>query len=142
MKVIGMESAEMLMWCFAGGVIIACIYAFYAKGIIGKLIRALIKANAFDEASAVLPESVGCKSFIYRYIMRGGSIQNGAVVCIEGGKCYINSNCKEKMLSKFGKSEASVIQLAIVLVLVIVAVVLIAALYPVISEQFIKTWNS
>lgn len=142
MNVIGLDSVETLIWCFAGGVVAACVYAFYAKGVIGKLIRALIAKNAFDEASAVTAEAAGCKSFIYRFALRKGSIQNGAVTATADGRYYVTSDAKDKLLSKYGSGSDSLLQLVLVLVLVIVAVVLIAALYPMVAERFVDMWNS
>lgn len=136
-----MLDVELLIWCFAGGIVVACLYAFYAKAIVGKLIRALVKGGAIGEEKAVALDAVGCGGFIYRFIMRGGTLQNGAVLSTGDEKCYIKPGCEEKLLSKFGRDDASILSLAIVLTMTIVAVLLIAALYPTIADLFVDMWN-
>ncbi len=129
MKILGISSAETLIWCGAVSAALASVLAFYSNNVIGKIVRALLKAEAIGADNAKTLKELGCDSVLCRFALRKGSMQDGAVCSAEEGY-YIVEDKLEKMEAKHGGSDASAWVLVIVLLAVAVAAAIIAAVYP------------
>ena len=137
MNLLGINSSEHLLWCFAAGLMIACLYGFYVKCVIGKLVRGLAREDAFDEYSAVELSSVGCGGALFKFALRKGTSLSEAIVPAEDGKrYYIQPDLKEKTLAKYGANGGSLISLLLTLVAAFIAAVLCAALLPWATDVF------
>lgn len=131
MNILGIKSGEHLLWCFAAGLMIACMYGFYVKCIIGKLVRGLAAEDATDEATAITLKSIGCGSFLFKFALRKGTSLSEAVIAVdEGERYYLNPELKEKVLAKYGAGSGSLISLVVTLVGAVIAAMLCAALLP------------
>lgn len=131
MTLLGIGSSVHLMWCFAAGLLIACIYGFYVRCVIGKLVRGLAREDAFDEHSAIELSSIGCGGALFTFALRKGTALSEAVVPTEDGKrYYIQPEMKEKTLAKYGAKGGSLISLLVTIVAAFIAAVLCAALLP------------
>lgn len=138
MNILGISSARVLIGCICVGLAVASVYAYYAKGLVGKLIARLINADAFDVDSAKTLEELGCDSFVFRLIARKGSLQEGAVLS-ESGRFYIVEDKKEKILAKYSGGEESAAGLIAVLLIIAVLAAAIALFYPDV-EKLLKSW--
>lgn len=66
-------SMEMVIWCMFIGLMIAAVAMFYQKKVIGAFVRALLKAEASDLASAKSLMELGfARSYPVRSALRGG----------------------------------------------------------------------
>lgn len=116
---------------------IACVYGFYVKCVIGKLIRGLAREDASDEHSAVTLRSLGCGSFLFKFALRKGTTLSEAVVATEDGeRYYLLPETKEKMLAKYGANSASLMSLVLTLLAAVIAAILCAALLPWATDMF------
>jgi len=128
---LGIQSGTHLLWCFAAGLMVACIYGFYVKCVTGKLIRGLVREDACDETSAVTLKSIGCGASLYRFVLRGGTSLAAAVIAVDGGaRYYLDPEQKEKMLAKYGAGSYSLFSLVLTLLAALLVTVLCAALLP------------
>ncbi|MBQ3195858.1 MAG: hypothetical protein IJB65_05265 [Clostridia bacterium] len=134
MKILGISSAETLIWCGAVAAALASVFAFYSKNVVGKIVRALLKANALDADSAKTLKQLDCDSTLCRFALRSGSMEQGAVLSASDGSYYISKDKAEKMQAKYCKSEASALTLVVVLAIVAVAAALLAAAYPTVAR--------
>ncbi len=129
MKLLGISSGQTFVWCVAGGVLAACVGTFYSKAIVGKIVRGLVKEEAFDENSAKRLEDIGCKGPLYRFHLRKGTAQNGAIMQGAKGKYYIDSGKVDKLVAKYGTKEPSFAGLCAALGVACLAGVLFAVYY-------------
>lgn len=129
MKLLGISSGQTFVWCAAGGVIAACVGTFYSKAIVGKIVRGLIREEAFDEETAKSLADIGCKGPLYRFHLRKGTAQNGAILQAAEGRYYLDKGRVEKLAAKYGVEEPSLGGLLAALGAASLAGVLIAAYY-------------
>ncbi len=130
MNILGITSAETLIWCVAIGAALASVYAFYTKSVIGKIIRRLDSAKAYTKESAKTLDELGCNSFLCRFALREGSLQDGAVSSMEDGKFFMLEAQREKLLAKCGTTDTSALSLGLVLLVIAVIGAIAAAVYP------------
>jgi len=136
LKLLGIKNGEHLLWCFAAGLIAACVYGFFAKCVIGKLIRGLAREDASDEQSAIFLKSIGCGGFIFKLVLSKGSTLSDSVIATEDGRYYLLPENKDKMLSKYGANSGSLISLVLTLLVALVVAILCAALLPWITDLY------
>lgn len=137
MNLLGIKNGEHLLWCFAAGLLAACVYGFYAKCVIGKLIRGLAREDAVDEESALELKKIGCGSFIFKLALRKGSSLSESVIATENGKrYYLLPESKDKMLSKYGANSGSLLSLVLTLLVALVVAIICAALLPWITDIY------
>ncbi|MBQ3081450.1 MAG: hypothetical protein IJC49_03255 [Clostridia bacterium] len=137
MNLLGIASGEHLLWCFAAGLMIACVYGFYAKCVIGKLIRGLAREDACDEHSAVTLNSLGCGGPLFGFALRKGTALSESVIATEDGeRYYLLPEAKEKMLAKYGANSSTLISLVVTLLAAVIAAILCAALLPWATDLF------
>lgn len=140
MGILGIKSGEHLLWCFAIGFMVACVYAFCVKCVTGKLIRALVREDACNEASALTLAQLGCKGAFYRFALRKGTSLSEAVVTADENdaekRYYLKPDEKEKMLLKYGAGTNGMFSLLLTLLAAMVAAIIGAMLLPVISGYF------
>ncbi len=138
--ILGIESGVHLLWCFAAGFMVACIYAFYTKCVTGKLIRGLVREDACDAASALTLNQLGCKGALYRFALRKGASLSDSVIAVEDGenekRFYLKPEEKEKMLMKYGAGSISFLSLILTLLAALVAACIGAILLPTITQYF------
>lgn len=136
--VLGIETGEQLLWCFAIGFMVACVYAFCVKCFTGRLVRALVREEAQDEASALTLAQISCSGFLYRFALRGGSTLSRSVVVADPKEAekryYILPEEKDKLLSKYGADAGSLLSLVLTLLAAFIAAVIGSALLPVVTE--------
>ncbi len=123
------NSVETLIWCGAISAALALVFAFYNKNIVGKIVSALLRADALSAENAKTLKELGCDTTLCRFALRKGTIQGGAVLSAGDGY-YIVSEKAEKMKAKYSKAEASVWVLVTALVVVVIAAALLIAVYP------------
>ena len=133
---IGIESGEHLLWCFAVGAVFAGIYAFYAKFVLGKLVRALIERDAREEDSAKTLEELGCTGFYFRFALRKGSLFSKSLARADGRRWFIPSENAEKLQSKYKADRSSLFSLLLALLLILTAALILAALLPALVKFF------
>lgn len=137
MNILGIKNGEHLLWCFAAGLFAACIYGFYAKCVVGKLIRGLAREDAADEGSAVTLKQIGCGIFIFKLALRKGSSLSESVIATEDGKrYYLLPESKDKMLSKYGANSGSLLSLVLTLLIAAVVAIICAALLPWVTDMY------
>lgn len=69
------SSMEMVIWCIYIGLMIAVIFMFYQRQVIGAFVRALLKADAADAASAKTLNDLGfSKNYPVRNALRKGGV--------------------------------------------------------------------
>lgn len=140
MGILGIQSAQHLLWCFAIGFMVACVYAFYVKCVTGKLIRALVREDACDSASALTLAELGCTGAAYRFALRKGASLSEAVLVAnpdQGEKrYYIKPEEREKLLSKYGANARGLLSLVLTLLAALIAACIGAMLLPVITGYF------
>ena len=69
-----MSVFEQILVAFILGVTVSAVYTYYVKSVLGRLVRGLFQANAFDEETAVTIEEAGCKNnFFIRYSLGPGT---------------------------------------------------------------------
>lgn len=135
MNILGIDSVKTLIWCFAVGIAVAAAYTYYVKGIVGKLVRALVREEAYDGESAKSLEALGCGGFIYRFILRKGQADNGYVLCTEDRRVYLLKDKADRLLAKHGSNEVSATSYILVFVILIVVMALVTALYPYVADK-------
>lgn len=64
---------ELVIWCMFIGIMLASVFMFYQKKVIGAFVRALLKAEASDLSSAKSLTELGfARSYPVRSALRGG----------------------------------------------------------------------
>lgn len=67
------SSMELVIWCMFIGLVLASIFMFYQKKVIGAFVRALLNAQASDSSSAKTLNELGfARNFPVRSALRGG----------------------------------------------------------------------
>lgn len=130
-----MASLEQIFWAFIIGVVIAAVYTFYTKKILGGFVRALLDANAFSESTAVSFEDLDYKpNFFLKYSLRDGSAFSDTVKN-KDGKYYIPEEKIEKAESKYkGESITVLILLVSIFAFALIALLCIY-LFPEFKEM-------
>ncbi len=136
MGVLGIISSEHFMWCIAIGIGVACVYGYYIRGVLGRLVRRLLEAEAFNQESAVSPADVDCTGLLYKFALRKKSHFREHVQ-IADGKCYVKAEDAEKLAAKYGNTEGSVLSLLVTLCVFLIVACIVAAFMPQI-EAFVK----
>lgn len=136
--VFGIDTLSQLLWCFAIGFMVACVYAFCVKCFTGRLVRALVREEAQDEASALTLAQISCGGFLYRFALRGGSTLSRSIAVADPKEAekryYILPEEKEKLLSKYGADAGSLASLLLTLLVALIATAIGALLMPFVSE--------
>lgn len=136
--VFGIDTLSQLLWCFAIGFMVACVYAFFVKCVIGKLVRTLAREEAQDKASALSLARISCRGFIYRFALRSGSTLSRSIAVADPDEAekryYILPEEKDKLLSKYGANAGSLVSLLLTLFVALIATVIGSLLMPFISE--------
>lgn len=136
--VFGIDTLSQLLWCFAIGFMVACVYAFFVKCFIGRLVRALVREEAQDEASALTLAQLSCRGFMYRFALRGGSTLSRSIAVADPKEIekryYILPEEKDKLLSKYGADAGSLVSLLLTLLAALIAAAIGSLLMPVVSE--------
>ncbi len=131
MTVIGILSSKHFLWCICGGIILACVYAYYVREVLGKLVRALIENEAFDEETALTPAEMGLNGTIYRFALRKRSHFRDHVKTVgKENRCYIDNDSVEKLSKKYGESDTGVTSLLLTLCAFLLVGCIIAAFLP------------
>ncbi len=71
------------------GVFLAVCISYYNGQFLGKVVRRLYKADAFDGGSAVTLDSVGCNNALYRRAIRKNLVLSKYVKPTEDGRFFI-----------------------------------------------------
>lgn len=137
MSIFGMSMGEALMWCAAVALVLASASAYYTKGIVGKIVVRLIKTKAFDKETARSLDEIGCDSFLCRFALRNGYLQDGGVMSHQD-RYFITEGKKDKMISKYGKTENGA-SLAVSLLIIGLATAVAAVFFPDI-ERLVGSW--
>ncbi len=130
MTVIGILSSSHFMWCICIGIGVACVYAYYVRGVLGKIVRALIESNAFDEATAVSPSELELDGFIYKFALRKRSHFRESVKTTEDGRFFVEKDSVEKLSAKYGETDTGVTALLLTLCAFLVVACIISAFMP------------
>lgn len=142
MDILGIQSAQHLLWCFAAGFMVACVYAFYVKCVTGKLVRTLAREDACDEGSALTLKEIGCSSGVYRFALRKGTSLSESIVAANPDEAekryYIKPEAKEKLLSKYGANSRGLLSLILTLLAALVAACVGAMMLPFVTDYFDK----
>jgi len=135
---LGISSPVHLMWCFAIGALIACVYAFYVKYVTGRLINALIEQSAFSEASAKTLAELGLQAFPYKFALRKSSYLSKAVISsdTERNRFFVPEKNAEKLLIKYKSDRSTVFALLVTLFLIIFVAVILSWVLPPIIDYF------
>ena len=106
------------------GVIIATLIAYYHKTILGSVVRALAKASAFDEESAVTLSSLSLKgcSFFEKKLKKDSTLSRKIKsVTAEGEETryYISDENREAFIKRYSSDGSDLKYLIITLVITI-----------------------
>ncbi len=139
MNILGISSGTQLWWCFAIGFMTACVWAFFAKFFAGRLVCALVREDACDEASAKTLAQLGCSGPAYRFALRRGTALAEAVPEASGDglekRYYLKPEAKEKMLMKYGKENRGFLSLILTLLAALIAASIVAMLLPFVTDR-------
>ncbi len=139
MGIIGILSSSHFMWCICAGIAASCVYAFYVRGVLGRLIRALIESEAFSEETAVTAAELGLDGAIYRFALRKRShFRDHVKVVGEEKRCFVEKENVDKLMAKYGRTDTGVTSLLLTLCAFLVVACIIAAFLPQI-ELFVKS---
>lgn len=89
-QVNSMSSLELVIWCMFIGMMLAAIFMYYQKKVIGSFVRTLLKTNATDIGSAKTLMELG---FAKNYAVRSALRKGGALrkLVWETGDNYIEN---------------------------------------------------
>ena len=131
MTVIGILSSKHFLWCIFCGIIIACVYAYYVRGVLGRLVRALIQNEAFDEETALTPAELGLSGFAYKFALRKKSnFREHIKVVGKEKRCYVEPEKVEKLSKKYGENDMGITSLLLTLCAFLLVGCIIAAVLP------------
>ena len=119
-----MSVFEQILVAFILGVTVSAVYTYYVKSVLGRLVRGLFEANAFDEETAVTIEEAGCKNnFFIRYSLRPGT-DFSETVKNANGKYYIPEDKIEKAENKY-QNEGITIYVVLLTILAFAVITLV-----------------
>ena len=110
------------------GIIIAAIVIYYHKTVVGSVVRALAKANAFSEETAVSVSSLPVKASFFERKVRRDTTLSRRVKTVEtkegDDRYYIPESEREELLKRYSKDGSD---LKILIITVAVTIAAIAA---------------
>lgn len=98
-QIISTTSIEMVVWCMFIGLMLATVFMFYQKKVIGAFVRALLSAEASDHSSAKTLKELG---FERNVPVRSALIKGGALrkLVWENGDNYVENESGVKISAR------------------------------------------
>ena len=131
-----------IVWMFMIGCAIATLTVYYNNRFLGKLVRALIDIEATSPESAMSIDELGVKMtpFLSR-ALRPESAYSEIVLKTDDGRYYIAPDRVSLAKAKFRSKDATVIFLAISLVILGLATLALTYIFPEAVDTFKGTFN-
>ena len=112
------------------GVFIAICVSYYHGQYLGTVVRALYRADAFDEKRAVTPDSVGCDKALYRRAIRKNLVLSKYVKSTADGRWYIPEADKYIADKRFKAVRGGIATLVIAFILCAVGCIVLLDIRP------------
>ena len=127
---------QIVLWGVCIGAILASLLALYQQTVPGKLVRALLSAEAFSAETAVTLASLGLagRPLIARELKRGAMLKK-FVLCTEGEgevRYYIPEELKYRAATRYEKKGNALVSLAVTVILSFALALLLMKLFPVV----------
>ncbi len=131
------DSIILIIYCIVIGIIIAFVYSLITKSIYGRLVDALVKASAENEASARSLGELGVKNNpLISLALKRKTVLSSLISCddetadIEKKRFYILPEHKLKLQSIYGREKLSLKSIVITVILLAVLFVVFQYVIP------------